>query len=222
MNYLRLYIKTNMATSPRIRAQLVAMTHKAELPITPTALGAGRGQQSGDQLGLRMIPISKRDHSFELLAIGPQGAADLRAEAPKIMRALTPENGGVPEFQFKEGAFRVRPASEPYRYAAPNFVISLDAEERRKAQARDFAAITPAVGERIERAINRQVQWISPGAAPVRVCDLTLNRAMGVHVKAGCWRSLIDAHISLDAFLEGPWQAGSLQSRGYGRLYLAA
>ncbi|NCA73019.1 MAG: hypothetical protein EOM91_23795 [Sphingobacteriia bacterium] len=192
-----------------------AAEHGAPLP---RAMLHAREDGSPFPDALAPVRFSGDGRVIRVLGIGETGMEQLYAGAPAMIDALRSTLGGMPKVQYQGGRFAASHMehSVPYRFDAvvarlPRHLVAACREGR-------LDDLLEFVGERLQASLARQFAWILPDQPVPRVEELQITKSVGVALKAGKWRTAFWMTGKMPIKLIGPWQVGSLQARGYGRI----
>lgn len=217
MEYDQLIINAPGFIGHQARAGLVRLAASNGEPLPTTMLHASEsGQAVSDSLP--SVRFFGDGRVIRIIGVGREGMAHLYHGAPAVIGALRRALGKMPETRYAAGRFGAisLPYAQQYRFDAvvtrlPRPLVEACRESR-------FQEALPLVSERVQTSLARQFAWLLPDAVSPDVQAIEILRSVAVPLKAGKWRASLSLACTMNCRLSGPWQLGSLQSRGYGRI----
>lgn len=217
MDYDQLIIHAPGFIGHQARAGLVRRAAEQGAPLPREMLHA---REDGSPVPDALAPVrfSGDGRVIRVLGIGETGMEQLYAGAPAVINALRSTLGTMPKVHYEGGRFAASHMehSVPYRFDAvvarvPGHLVAACREGR-------LDDLLELMGERLQTSLARQFAWILPDQPVPRVEDLRITKSFGLALKPGMWRTAFWMTGKMPIKLIGPWQVGSLQARGYGRI----
>ena len=177
------------------------------------------------------IRIGSRAQSLMISAVGSEAVACLLGNASKA-GALVARHFGIPlDEHCQQGECDVQTAPKICAYQVPSLVLSRRRFDREQEGGAMRKIVTerlfehPALLELVRRAltdgIQRQADVCLLDVPPALLGDVVVHRLSPVLVKTGVYFVVGAVSFRAGWRLVGPWYAGHLQSRGYGRIFPA-
>ena len=177
------------------------------------------------------IRIGARRQSLVISAVGSEAVECVQTNAPKVGAMLTRHFEAEPEQRFARGECELRMAPLVRNYRVPSLVLVRRNFER-EDEGISFQAILdenlyehPRLNERvvqvITQGIERQAGICLLDLPPLLLGDIKIHRLAPVLVKPKIYFLVGAVSFRAGLVFSGPWHAGYLQSRGYGRIFAA-
>ena len=177
------------------------------------------------------IRIGSRAQSLMISAVGSEAVTCLLDNASKA-GGLVARHFGVPlEEHYHQGDCEVHIAARICSYQIPSLVLSRRHFDRGQEGGTMRNIVTkrlfehPALLERVKcmvaDGIQRQANVCLLDVPPALLGDVVVHRLAPVLVKRGVYFVVGAVSFRAGWQLVGPWYAGHLQSRGYGRIFPA-
>ncbi len=233
--YLEYFVRVPRAARLRncrdARALLARLHEQAE----PEARFDLRLLQLGDEGQPRHVPTAirtgSREQSLMLSAVGSEAVACLLSNASKA-GILVARHFGIPlDERYRQGECDVQNAPKICAYQIPSLVLSRRHFDRvregismRKVVTErllNHPMLLEQVGRAVTEGIQRQADVCLLDLPPSLLGDVMVHRLAPVLVKPGVYFVVGAVSFRAGWRLLGPWYVGHLQSRGYGRIYLA-
>ena len=175
------------------------------------------------------IRIGSRGDSLMISAVGSEAVACLLSNASKAGILVAHHFGISLDERCQQGDCDVQTAPKICAYRVPSLVLSRRRFDREQEGVSMRRIVTerlfdhPALLERISRAvmdgIQRQADVCLLDVPPALLGDVVVHRLAPVLVKTGIYFVVGAVSFRAGWRLVGPWYAGHLQSRGYGRIF---
>ncbi len=166
--------------------------------------------------GLAPVRMFANRYHVSLIGLGEVGKALLLSHLGNVIRAF-----GNATAKVFSGVYRIRPTSKPIIYDIRSCVLRLPRQWTnvlRDGKLRNTDGIVTAI---FGRALRRQVKYLCPEMREVVATTSTIEaapyRSIAVEVKPRRFLPTLDLLVRMPFRLDGPWQFGGLQARGYGR-----
>ena len=178
------------------------------------------------------IRIGARRQSLVISAVGGEAVECVQTNAPKLGALLARRFEVEPEQKFVRGECDLQVAPSVRNYRVPSLVLVRRNFEREEGGI-SFQAILdenlyehPRLIERVSQiitqGIERQAGICLLDLPPVLLGDIKIHRLAPVLVKPKVYFLVGAVSFRAGLVFSGPWHAGYLQSRGYGRIFKAA
>ena len=178
------------------------------------------------------IRIGARRQSLAISAVGREAVECVQSNAPKVGALLAHHFKVDPEQKFVRGECDVQVAPTVHNYRVSSLVLVRRNFER-EFEGVSFQTILnenlyehPRLIERVNQVITqgfeRQAGICLLDTPPLMLGDIKIHRLAPVLVKPGVYFLVAAVSFRAGLIFKGPWHAGYLQSRGYGRIFAAA
>ena len=177
------------------------------------------------------IRIGSRAHSLMISAVGSAAVGCLLSNASKAGALVARHFDIALEERCQQGECDVQTAAEVGTYDVPSLVLSRRHFDREQNGLSLRTVVTeglfdhPALLEQVSRiitaGIERQASICLLDIPPTLLGDIVVHRLAPVQVKPGIYFVVGAVSFRAALHLIGPWYAGYLQSRGYGRIFPA-
>lgn len=164
--------------------------------------------------GFPPVRMFGNGYQVSLLGVGEQGRDFLLANLDKVIRAFHGTTA-----QVASGQFRIRPGRESL-WDVRSCVLKVPRQHTQALIDGDFRAVDDIVTSVFGRALRRQVRQLCPHMTETvarSVIRAAPYRSVAVKKAGNCYLPALDLLVRMPFRLEGPWQFGSLQAKGYGR-----
>ncbi len=165
--------------------------------------------------GLSPIRMFADGYHVSLLGMGETGKNLILSHLGNVIRAFNNATVTV-----STGVYRIRPMSRPVIYDVRSCVLRLPRQWTSVLRNGDLRSTDHIVTAIFGRALRRQVKHLCPNmleAVATSIVPAKPYRSLAVEVKPGKFLPTLDLLVNMPFRLEGPWQFGGLQARGYGR-----
>ncbi len=203
------------AEQDRFELPLLHLTHAGQPRHAPTA-----------------IRIGARRRSLVISAVGSDAVECVQTNAPKVGALLAHHFNVDPEQKFVRGECGVHVAAKVHNYRVPSLVIVRRDFKRERAGVSfqeilndnqyDHPLLIERVRDVITQGIERQAGICLMDLPPMLLGDIKIHRLAPVLVKPKVYFLVGAVSFRAGLVFKGPWHAGYLQSRGYGRMFAAA
>jgi hypothetical protein len=217
MDYDQLIIHAPGFIGHQARAGLVRRAAEHGVPL-PRAMLHAREDGSPVPDALAPVRFSGNGRVIRVLGIGKTGMEQLYAGAPAMVDALRGTLGTMPQVQYQGGRFAASHMDHSVSYRFDAVVARLPRHLATAPREDRLDDLLEFMGERLQDSLARQFAWLLPDQPVPRVENLRITKSVGVALKFGKWRTAFWMTGKMPIKLIGPWQVGSLQARGYGRI----
>jgi hypothetical protein len=216
MEYDQLIIETPGFIGHQARAGLVRRAAEQGTPLPLDMLHAT--EKGAIPVGLAPVRFLGDGRVVRIIGIGRTGMTQLYDGAPAVIDALRGSFGEMPKARYEGGRFEARDKDYPVTYRFDAVVTRLPRPLIAACREGRLDDVVEFADRRLHDMLKRQFAWILPDHAPPRVKNLRITKSVGVVVKDRTWRTALSMTGEMRCMLVGPWQVGSLQARGYGRI----
>ena len=172
---------------------------------------------------------ARRGRALDIIALGQPAVAQLLAKGHLISTALAQEFGISPCDGRQIGMCSIHLGRTLTRYRIPRMIIQKHQyEEKFSAAEREHKSGTPSeillnhVAQIIGRDLVRQAELMAIDIPEeIQIGNLELDDLKPVKVVPGRYNLSAAVWFSMTHKLGGPWAAGHLAARGYGRILTA-
>ena len=177
------------------------------------------------------IRIGSRAQSLMISAVGSAAVGCLLSNASKAGALVARHFDISLEERCQQGECEVQTAADVCTYNVPSLVLSrrhFDREQNGRSLRKvvteglfNDPALLDQVNRILMEGINRQAGVCLLDVPPELLGDIVVHRLAPVQVKPGIYFVVGAVSFRTSLRLIGPWYAGHLQSRGYGRIFPA-
>ena len=178
------------------------------------------------------IRIGARRQSLAISAVGRDAVECVQTNAPKIGALLARHFEIDPAQKFVRGECDVLPAPSVHNYRVPSLVVVRQNFEREREGVSfrtildrsqyEHPKLVEQVGRVIIQGIERQAGICLLDLPSLMLGDIKIHRLAPVLVKPKVHFLVGAVSFRAGLIFKGPWHAGYLQSRGYGRIVATA
>jgi hypothetical protein len=172
---------------------------------------------------------ARRGKSLDILALGQPAVEQLLAKGHLISTALAQEFGTSPCDGREMGMCSIDFGRTPIHYRMPRMIIQkyqyekkFGAAEREHKSGKTSEILLDHVAQVIGRDLVRQAELMAVDIPEeIQIGNVVLDDLKPVRVVPGRYNLSAAVRFSMSHKLRGPWAAGHLAARGYGRILAA-
>lgn len=178
------------------------------------------------------IRIGVRKQWLTISAVGVEAVECVQVNAPKIGGLLAQHFGAEPEQKFVHGECDLEIAASINDFRVSSLVLVRRNFEREQGgvsfqtilndERYDHPMLIERVNHVISQGIERQSDICLLDLPPILLGDIKIHRLAPVLVKPKVYFLVGTVSFRAGLIFRGPWYAGYLQSRGYGRIVASA
>lgn len=178
------------------------------------------------------IRIGARRQALAISAVGSDAVECVQTNASRVGALLARHFNVDPEQKFLRGECDVQVAPTVHNYRVPSLVLVRRNFERDiegvsfqrilNENLYEHPRLIERVSQVITQGIERQASICLLDTPPLMLGDIKVHRLAPVQVKPGVYFVVGAVSFRAGLVFKGPWHAGYLQSRGYGRIFAVA
>jgi hypothetical protein len=171
---------------------------------------------------------ARRGKSLDIVALGQEAVEQLLTKGHMLSSALAREFGTSPCDGREIGRCSITLGRTPTGYRIPRMIIQkYHYEEKFRAAEREHKSGNPSVilcdhvAQVIGRDLVRQAELMAVDIPEeIQIGNVVLDDLKPVKVVSGRYNLSAAVRFSMSHILRGPWAAGHLAARGYGRILM--